>query len=88
MDALQRGSSASSAEVSRLGEMNLVTFSESDYGPGYHPGDGDNSHDPEGNGVYALVVNGHSLVHALNPQLEQIFVELACQCKLGLISKK
>ncbi|XP_028440021.1 probable phospholipid-transporting ATPase IM isoform X2 [Perca flavescens] len=30
---------------------------------------------------YALVINGHSLVHALEPQLEHVFLDLACLCK-------
>ena len=57
----------------------MVTFTESEYGPGFQSGDGDSSHD--GNGGYAVVVNGHSLVHALHPQLDQLFLELASQCK-------
>ena len=64
-----------------MGDVSMVTFSESEYGPGYHPGDGDSSNDHEGNGGYAVIVNGHSLVHALNPQLEGLYLELASQCK-------
>ncbi|KAF6738872.1 Phospholipid-transporting ATPase ID [Oryzias melastigma] len=30
---------------------------------------------------YALVINGHSLAHALEPQLEVLFLDLACLCK-------
>ncbi|XP_005728080.1 probable phospholipid-transporting ATPase IM isoform X1 [Pundamilia nyererei] len=30
---------------------------------------------------YALVINGHSLAHALEPQLEHILLDLACLCK-------
>ncbi|XP_035810461.2 probable phospholipid-transporting ATPase IM isoform X1 [Amphiprion ocellaris] len=30
---------------------------------------------------YALVINGHSLAHALEPQLEPILLDLACLCK-------
>uniref|UniRef100_A0A3Q1EXH9 Phospholipid-transporting ATPase n=1 Tax=Acanthochromis polyacanthus TaxID=80966 RepID=A0A3Q1EXH9_9TELE len=30
---------------------------------------------------YALVINGHSLAHALEPQLERILLDLACLCK-------
>ncbi|XP_075210941.1 ATPase phospholipid transporting 8B [Lycorma delicatula] len=49
--------------------ISIVTFSESDY--------------KEENIVleYALVVNGHSLVHALHPQLENLFVEVSTMCK-------
>ncbi|XP_054724801.1 phospholipid-transporting ATPase ID-like [Uloborus diversus] len=32
-------------------------------------------------GGFALVVNGHSLVFALEPALELLFLEVACQCK-------
>ncbi|XP_056272175.1 probable phospholipid-transporting ATPase IM [Pseudoliparis swirei] len=30
---------------------------------------------------YALVINGHSLAHALEPQLEHILLDVACLCK-------
>ncbi|CAG5957858.1 unnamed protein product [Menidia menidia] len=30
---------------------------------------------------YALVINGHSLAHALEPQLEHLLLDLACLCK-------
>lgn len=30
---------------------------------------------------FAIVVNGHSLVHCLSPELEQKFLEIASQCK-------
>ncbi|XP_064785236.1 probable phospholipid-transporting ATPase IM isoform X1 [Oncorhynchus masou masou] len=30
---------------------------------------------------YALIINGHSLAHALEPELEQVFLETACLCK-------
>uniref|UniRef100_A0A3Q2D3L1 Phospholipid-transporting ATPase n=1 Tax=Cyprinodon variegatus TaxID=28743 RepID=A0A3Q2D3L1_CYPVA len=30
---------------------------------------------------YALIINGHSLAHALEPQLEQTLLDLACLCK-------
>ncbi|XP_012994411.1 phospholipid-transporting ATPase ID isoform X4 [Esox lucius] len=30
---------------------------------------------------YALIVNGHSLAHALEPELEQVLLETACLCK-------
>ena len=31
--------------------------------------------------TFAIVINGHSLVHALQPQLEQLFLEITCSCK-------
>nr|CAD7200129.1 unnamed protein product [Timema douglasi] len=30
---------------------------------------------------FAVVINGHSLVHALHPQLEKLFLEVSCQCE-------
>ncbi|KAJ4938344.1 hypothetical protein JOQ06_002964 [Pogonophryne albipinna] len=30
---------------------------------------------------YALVINGHSLAHAMEPQLEHVLLDLACLCK-------
>ena len=30
---------------------------------------------------FALVINGHSLVHALNPRMEKLFLDVACRCK-------
>lgn len=30
---------------------------------------------------FAVVINGHSLVHALHPQLDQLFLEVSSQCK-------
>lgn len=29
---------------------------------------------------YALVINGHSLVHALKKKYEKLFLEIACLC--------
>jgi len=37
--------------------------------------------DDESNTGYALVINGHSLVHALQPKLEKIFLDIGTQCK-------
>lgn len=31
--------------------------------------------------VYALVINGHSLVHALHTELERKFVDICTKCK-------
>jgi phospholipid-translocating ATPase len=50
-------------------------FSESDYQHGC------SVDEPEATGGFALIINGHSLVHALHPKLEKMFVEVACQCK-------
>lgn len=32
-------------------------------------------------GGFALVINGHSLAHALCPNREELFLQVACQCK-------
>ena len=32
-------------------------------------------------GGFAIVINGHSLVFALNPKFEELFLEVASQCK-------
>ena len=37
--------------------------------------DGD---DDTGDG-FGLVINGHSLMHALSPQLEMLFLDIACK---------
>ncbi|XP_035707626.1 phospholipid-transporting ATPase ID isoform X1 [Folsomia candida] len=75
LDALQKGSCAMfDNSVTKSNDVSMVTFRDSDMG---HPGD-----DPtQDTGGYAVVINGHSLVHALNPQLEQLFLELASQCR-------
>lgn len=36
--------------------------------------------DDESNTGYALVINGHSLVHALQPKLEKLFLDVGAQC--------
>ncbi|CAH1795962.1 unnamed protein product [Owenia fusiformis] len=35
----------------------------------------------EGEGGYALVINGHSLVHALQQSMEMLLLEVGCACK-------
>lgn len=32
---------------------------------------------------FAVVINGHSLVHALHPQLDHLFLEVSSQCKFN-----
>lgn len=32
-------------------------------------------------GGFSLVVNGHSLVHALTPEMEELFLDVASNCK-------
>lgn len=38
--------------------------------------------DDDGNTGYALVINGHSLVYALQPKLESLFLDVGTQCQL------
>ncbi|XP_066966205.1 phospholipid-transporting ATPase ID isoform X14 [Macrobrachium rosenbergii] len=55
--------------------LSVVTFSDEGVGQ-------DNLSDAgESNGGFALVINGHSLVWALNPKLELLFLEVASQCR-------
>ncbi|XP_066994070.1 phospholipid-transporting ATPase ID isoform X1 [Anabrus simplex] len=59
--------------------VSIVTFrwdqnSESEY----HRG---NIEETESASAFAVVINGHSLVHALHPQLEKLFLDVATQCK-------
>lgn len=39
------------------------------------------SHIEESTAGFAIVVNGHSLVHCLHPQMERLFLEVVMQCK-------
>ncbi|XP_063216373.1 probable phospholipid-transporting ATPase IM isoform X2 [Bacillus rossius redtenbacheri] len=55
--------------------VSIVTFSESEYQRGCH------AEEAEGGGGFAVVINGHSLVHALHPQMEKLFLEVSCQCR-------
>ncbi|XP_072752535.1 phospholipid-transporting ATPase ID isoform X2 [Anoplolepis gracilipes] len=62
--------------------LSIVTFrwdKESD--TEYNPRDEQDEHEMENSTGFAVVINGHSLVHALHPQLEQLFLEVSSQCK-------
>ncbi|XP_050447315.1 phospholipid-transporting ATPase ID isoform X7 [Cataglyphis hispanica] len=43
--------------------------------------DEQDEHEMEHSTGFAVVINGHSLVHALHPQLEKLFLEVSSQCK-------
>ncbi|XP_020292997.1 phospholipid-transporting ATPase ID isoform X3 [Pseudomyrmex gracilis] len=59
--------------------LSIVTFSsDTEYNPSREEQD---EHDMEQSTGFAVVINGHSLVHALHPQLEQLFLEVSSQCK-------
>ncbi|XP_025267739.1 phospholipid-transporting ATPase ID isoform X4 [Camponotus floridanus] len=57
--------------------LSIVTFSDTEY----NPRDEQDEHEMEHSTGFAVVINGHSLVHALHPQLEQPFLEVSSQCK-------
>lgn len=40
-----------------------------------------NVFDSEDNTGFAIVINGHSLVHCLTPEMEDNFLDIAAQCK-------
>lgn len=52
--------------------------SDTEYNPSREEQD---EHEMENSTEFAVVINGHSLVHALHPQLEQLFLEVSSQCK-------
>lgn len=57
------------------GDCSVVRFSDNDEGPAWELSGG------ESLGGFALIVNGHSLVHALEEDLELLFLEVASRCK-------
>ncbi|XP_070161453.1 phospholipid-transporting ATPase ID isoform X6 [Polyergus mexicanus] len=64
--------------------LSIVTFrwdkesSDTEYNPSR---DEQDEHEMEHSTGFAVVINGHSLVHALHPQLEQLFLDVSSQCK-------
>ncbi|XP_046608666.1 probable phospholipid-transporting ATPase IM isoform X4 [Neodiprion virginianus] len=62
--------------------LSIVTFrwdkesSETEYNANR-----DEELDQAENSGFAIVINGHSLVHALHPQLEQLFLDVSKHCK-------
>ncbi|XP_014610317.1 PREDICTED: phospholipid-transporting ATPase ID isoform X1 [Polistes canadensis] len=64
--------------------LSIVTFrwdkesSDTEYNPSR---DEQDEHEMEQAMGFAVVINGHSLVHALHPQLDQLFLEVSSQCK-------
>jgi phospholipid-translocating ATPase len=53
----------------------ILLNSESEYQRGLSVEESDTT------GGFAIVINGHSLVHALHPQLEKLFLEVSSQCE-------
>ncbi|XP_026463046.1 phospholipid-transporting ATPase ID isoform X2 [Ctenocephalides felis] len=63
--------------------ISVVTFStDTDY-EGATAGGATSAHNnsSEESSEFAIVINGHSLVHCLDPSLEKRFIEIASQCK-------
>ncbi|XP_058803142.1 phospholipid-transporting ATPase ID isoform X4 [Phymastichus coffea] len=63
--------------------LSIVTFrwdkeSDTEYNPTREESD---EHEQDSQVDFAVVINGHSLVHALHPQMEQLFLDVSCQCK-------
>jgi len=61
-----------------LKELFSLHSSDTEYNPSREEQD---EHEMEHSTGFAVVINGHSLVHALHPQLEQLFLEVSSQCK-------
>lgn len=59
----------------------LICSSDTEYNPSR---DEQDEHEMEQATGFAVVINGHSLVHALHPQLEQLFLEVSSRCKFYL----
>lgn len=60
--------------------VSIVTFrwdrnSESEYQRDISP------EEPDVPAGFAIIINGHSLVHALHPQLEKLFLDVCTQCR-------
>ncbi|XP_023317727.1 probable phospholipid-transporting ATPase IM isoform X2 [Trichogramma pretiosum] len=59
--------------------LSIVTFSsDTEYNQTREEAD---EHDNDTQAGFAIVINGHSLVHALHPQMEQLFMDVSSQCK-------
>jgi hypothetical protein len=58
---------------------NILLNSESEYQRGLSVEESDTT------GGFAIVINGHSLVHALHPQLEKLFLEVSSQCEYSKV---
>ncbi|XP_026741089.1 probable phospholipid-transporting ATPase IM isoform X3 [Trichoplusia ni] len=67
--------------------VSVVTFSEPDcYSNEYVSGGGPYSadsheHNNDDSNGFAIVINGHSLVHCLHPKLEEKFLDVVIQCR-------
>jgi hypothetical protein len=57
----------------------ILLNSESEYQRGLSVEESDTA------GGFAVVINGHSLVHALHPQMEKLFLEVSTQCEYSKI---
>uniref|UniRef100_A0A146MAI4 Phospholipid-transporting ATPase n=1 Tax=Lygus hesperus TaxID=30085 RepID=A0A146MAI4_LYGHE len=53
--------------------ISIITFSETDYKQ--------NDNEEDTSQLFALVINGHSLVHVFHPQVEKMFLEVSTMCR-------
>jgi phospholipid-translocating ATPase len=65
-------------QVSAPPAVSVVTFSTE---LEYHGGSLEDTTVEETSAGFAIIINGHSLVHCLHPQLERLFLEVVMQCK-------
>ncbi|XP_015123681.1 phospholipid-transporting ATPase ID isoform X2 [Diachasma alloeum] len=56
--------------------LSIVTFSDTEYNR-----EDSDEREPDLSSGFAIVINGHSLVHALHPQMEKLFLEVSSRCK-------
>ncbi|XP_074033598.1 ATPase phospholipid transporting 8B isoform X2 [Leptinotarsa decemlineata] len=72
----ERAPDASAPRQTNPPAISVVTFStELEYYGGTE------EHHEESSAGFAIVINGHSLVHCLHPQMERLFLEIVMQCK-------
>ncbi|XP_074115873.1 ATPase phospholipid transporting 8B isoform X3 [Cotesia typhae] len=61
--------------------LSIVTFRWDKESDTEYNRDEPEDHEAESSSGFALVINGHSLVHALHPQMEKLFLDVSSQCK-------
>ncbi|XP_044589031.1 phospholipid-transporting ATPase ID isoform X3 [Cotesia glomerata] len=61
--------------------LSIVTFRWDKESDTEYNRDEPEDHETESSSEFALVINGHSLVHALHPQMEKLFLDVSSQCK-------
>ncbi|KAK0161350.1 hypothetical protein PV327_009828 [Microctonus hyperodae] len=61
--------------------LSIVTFRWDKESDTEYNRDEPDDYEIESSTGFAVVINGHSLVHALHPQMEQLFLDVSSQCK-------